>query len=74
MYNILFYNYFIKLLFLKKVRNVISNTKFFVSSLVIPKIILPILSPPLSISFSTFIFTHMFLNIARLLKMCIKYV
>ena len=29
MYNILFYNYFIKLLFLKKVRNMIPNTKFF---------------------------------------------
>ena len=59
--------------FYKKVRNVIPNTKFFFSSLIIPKIILPILSPPLSISFSTFIFTHMFLNIARLLKMCITF-
>ena len=71
--NILIYNYFIKLLFLQKVRNVIPNTKFFFSSLVIPKIILPILSPPLSISFSTSIFIHMFFNIFRLLKLYITF-
>ena len=53
------YDYFIKLLFLKKARNVIPNIKFLVSSLVIPKVILSILSPLLSISFSTSIFTHM---------------
>ena len=45
--------------FQEKVRNVIPNIKFFFSSMVIPKVILPKLSPLLSISYSTSNFTHM---------------
>ena len=72
MYNILFYNYFIKLLFLKKVRNVIPNTKFFPFFLGnFITYFIYIISSSFYFSFYfyfySYVFYHFFLSVAKIM-------